>query len=114
MISLETGGFIIFFWKTIRAIVTDLMAVLSDKQLKRLSEHKYKRDGGYTLLEPQLQPFWNWVVEKCPTWLAPNTITFVGLMVNVFTSLIIIFYIPDNKEHVSSSNYLYYMYVCIV
>jgi len=100
MLVLETGV-IIFFWKTIRALFREAMAVLSDKQLKKLAQHQYKREGGSTLLEPWLQPFWNWVVQQCPLWWAPNAITFIGLLINVVTSLLIIFYNPDGKHSVS-------------
>ncbi|KAF6029573.1 CEPT1 [Bugula neritina] len=74
------------------------MDVLSARQLKNLAEHKYKRDGEYTMLEPLLQPFWNWTVSKCPLWWAPNAITFIGLMINIFTSLLIVIYNPDNVQ----------------
>ena len=91
MIIYETG-FIIFIWKTINALMSEMMAVLTDKQLKKLTEHKYKRDGGYTFLEPYLQPFWTWLVEKCPLWWAPNAITLIGLFVNIVTALVIVEY----------------------
>lgn len=100
MIIVETGV-IIFFWKTINALLSEMMAILSEKELKKLSEHKYKRDGDYTLLEPYLQPFWNWVVDKCPLWWAPNAITLIGLLINIATSLLIIYYNPDNKHQVT-------------
>lgn len=101
MIIWETGIFI-FFYKTARALAREMMEVLSDRQLRKLSQHKYKRDGGYTLLEAWLQPFWNWTVEKCPMWWAPNAITFIGLLINVFTSLLVIIYNPDGQQSVST------------
>ena len=33
------------------------------------------------------QPYWCWLVTKVPLWLAPNLITFIGLLINIFTSL---------------------------
>jgi len=99
MVVLE-GGVIYFFWKTIKSFKSEMMDVLSARQLKNLAEHKYKRDGEYTMLEPLLQPFWNWTVSKCPLWWAPNAITFIGLMINIFTSLLIVIYNPDNVQKV--------------
>lgn len=96
------GTSVVFFiWKTINAIIDEMMAILSDRQLKNLADHKYKREGDYTFLEPYLQPFWNWVVGKCPLWWAPNAITFVGLLINIATALLIIYYNPDNNQQVN-------------
>lgn len=100
MLVFETGC-VFFFWKTVRALMQEMMEILSHRQLKKLEEHKYKREGEYTLLEPYLQPFWTWTVEQCPLWWAPNAITFVGLLINIFTSLLVIAYNPDGKGNVS-------------
>uniref|UniRef100_A0A1B6EBK0 diacylglycerol cholinephosphotransferase n=1 Tax=Clastoptera arizonana TaxID=38151 RepID=A0A1B6EBK0_9HEMI len=70
--------------------------ILSPGQLKRLGEHKYKYDS-VSLLDPFLQPFWNWLVSQVPLWLAPNLITIVGLIVNILTTLILVWYSPDAK-----------------
>ncbi|KAM8972731.1 cholinephosphotransferase 1 [Pelodytes ibericus] len=70
---------------------------LTDLQLKRLGEHKYSASGR-SLLEPLMQIYWNWLVEKVPLWLAPNTITSVGLFLNVVTTLILISYCPTATE----------------
>ena len=73
--------------------------VLSSSQLKRLNDHKYSCTSS-SLLEPYLQPWWNWVVSQIPIWLAPNLITIMGLFVNIFTSIILIFLKPDHNEEV--------------
>lgn len=33
-----------------------------------------------------MQPFWCWLVTKVPLWLAPNLITFIGLVINIITT----------------------------
>ncbi|KAK4011968.1 hypothetical protein OUZ56_021071 [Daphnia magna] len=71
--------------------------VLDDKQLKRLKEHKYSCISS-SVLEPLLQPWWNWVVQCLPLWLAPNLITITGLILNIMTSLVLVYYNPDGKE----------------
>jgi choline/ethanolamine phosphotransferase len=43
------------------------------------------------------QPYWNWLVSKLPLWLAPNLITIIGLLVNILTSLVLMYYNPDAK-----------------
>ncbi|XP_053572959.1 cholinephosphotransferase 1 [Bombina bombina] len=66
-------------------------------QLKRLEEHKYNASGR-SLLEPPMQIYWNWLVERIPLWLAPNTITIVGLILNVVSTLIVVAYCPTATE----------------
>ncbi|KAF5901654.1 cholinephosphotransferase 1 [Clarias magur] len=66
-------------------------------QLRRLEEHRYSAEGR-SLLEPPCQLYWNWLVQQIPTWLAPNTLTITGLIVNVFTTIILVFYCPTATE----------------
>ncbi|RWS31084.1 cholinephosphotransferase 1-like protein [Leptotrombidium deliense] len=73
--------------------------ILTQQQLKRLSEHKYLSSGN-TLLDPFMQTFWRYFVEKLPRWLAPNLMTVIGLAVNAFTTLILICYSPDARQSV--------------
>ena len=74
--------------------------VLTPGQLRRLTEHKYSAEG-VSLVEPTMQHFWRWLVEQIPLWWAPNALTLVGLIVNVLTTLILVFYSPDAKQEVS-------------
>ncbi|XP_016990958.1 cholinephosphotransferase 1 isoform X1 [Drosophila rhopaloa] len=71
--------------------------ILSAQQLRKLSEHKYSCTST-SLLDPLLQPWWNWLVAQTPLWLAPNLITIVGLIVNVVTTLILICYSPNGVD----------------
>lgn len=74
---------------------------LSAAQLKRLEEHKYSASGR-SLLEPPLQIYWTWLVQQIPLWVAPNTLTIVGLVINVLTTAVLVFYCPTATEEVSS------------
>ncbi|GFY70700.1 hypothetical protein TNIN_274251 [Trichonephila inaurata madagascariensis] len=71
--------------------------ILTPVQLKRLSDHRYN-SCGRTLFDPIVQPFWNWLVLKLPLWLAPNLMTITGLIINIVTSLILVFYSPDATQ----------------
>ena len=73
------------------------MEVLNQEQLRRLKTHKYS-SSGTSIAEPVMQVFWRWLVELFPRWVAPNTITVVGLMINVTTSLLLMFYCPTAVE----------------
>jgi len=46
------------------------------------------------------RPWWNFVVGLMPMWIAPNLITIIGLAVNVFTSVIHLYYCPTATEEV--------------
>jgi len=74
--------------------------LLSEVQLRRLKEHRYSAESS-SLFDPLLQKWWNWLVTQVPLWLAPNLITSLGLLVNILTSLILIYYSPDCKQTVS-------------
>ncbi|XP_037792634.1 cholinephosphotransferase 1-like isoform X1 [Penaeus monodon] len=75
------------------------MRQLDDSQLRRLEEHKYSCMS-VSLMDPLMQKWWCWLVEQCPLTLAPNLITITGLAINIFTSLILVYYSPDAKQEV--------------
>ncbi|XP_068611169.1 cholinephosphotransferase 1 [Brachionichthys hirsutus] len=74
---------------------------LSPAHLKRLEEHKYSASGR-SLLEPPFQIYWNWLVQQIPTWIAPNTLTISGLLVNVISTLVLVCYCPTATEEAPS------------
>jgi len=71
--------------------------ILSDKELKRLKDHQYS-SSCCSLLDPLMQKYWNWFVTLVPLWIAPNLITMVGLMVNIVTTLVLVFHCPTATE----------------
>ena len=77
-------------------------SVLSGMQLKKLGEHKYSCTSN-SLFEPYLQPWWTFVVNCLPLWLAPNLITITGLVINIVTSLVLVYYNPDGTQEVKLS-----------
>lgn len=81
----------------------DSQRILSPAQLKRLSEHKYSCASD-SLLDPVLQPYWNKLTSCLPLWLAPNLITVAGLIVNILTTLVLVWYCPDAKAEVKISS----------
>ncbi|XP_043932587.1 choline/ethanolaminephosphotransferase 1 [Protopterus annectens] len=78
---------------------------LSRHQLKRLEEHRYN-SVGRSLLEPLMQGFWEWLVGRLPVWIAPNLITIVGLVINICTTLILVYYCPSATEEAPMWVYL--------
>lgn len=78
--------------------LSKMPAVLSNAQLKNLDEHKYSSEGA-TILDPIYQPYWRWLVEQMPLWLAPNLITTIGLVINVVTCSILFLYSPNGDGY---------------
>lgn len=66
------------------------MAVLSPYQREMLKKHVYKAEGCSITETLVLRHFWNWLTARFPLWLAPNTITMVGLVITLCTTLSII------------------------
>lgn len=76
---------------------------LSPAQLKRLEEHKYSASGR-SLFEPPCQIFWNWLIQQIPTWIAPNTLTIAGLLVNILSTVVLVYFCPTATEEVSDAS----------
>ncbi|CAN0260373.1 unnamed protein product, partial [Discosporangium mesarthrocarpum] len=67
--------------------------VLSPTALDRIVSYKYK-PGTYTWLDNQLTPFWNWTVTLLPRSMAPNLVTFTGLLLVSMSSAVLTAYSP--------------------
>lgn len=48
-----------------------------------------------------MQCYWEWLVARVPSWIAPNLITIIGLATNVFTTLVLVYYCPTATEQVT-------------
>jgi len=64
--------------------------VLSSLQRDNLKKHVYKSEGCSLVEDLFLRYFWDWLTARFPLWLAPNTITFIGFVVTMTTSLSVI------------------------
>eukprot|EP00731_Ephydatia_muelleri_P005962 Em0003g210a len=53
--------------------------------------------NGISIIEQYLQPIWRELVEKLPLWMAPNLITFTGLMVNLASTVFIVAQDPNGE-----------------
>ena len=53
------------------------------------------------MLTSNPQVFWCWLVERVPLCIAPNMITLVGLLVNIGTTLVLVYYSSDGHSTVS-------------
>lgn len=55
------------------------------------------------MLDFIMQKFWRWCIDNwIPEWWAPNAMTLVGLIVNVFTCSLMVYYSPNAKQDIPS------------
>lgn len=73
--------------------------LLSERDLDMIVAYKYK-PGTYTHLDNLLTPYWTWAVTLLPTWMAPNLVTFLGLVGAAVASLLVTSYAPSFEGHV--------------
>jgi ethanolaminephosphotransferase len=57
--------------------------------LVHIALHKYK-SGTYTPLDNALNGFWFACAERLPLWMAPNMVTLIGLLFNVFAYVLVV------------------------
>lgn len=89
----------------VRNAVMDIFqkeSYMDTDQLKRLKDHQYKADDKSFLTRVFFRYFWDWITQFYPLWLAPNLITFAGLIVNSVGTLILAYYSPDCAHLVSN------------
>ncbi|XP_035699600.1 cholinephosphotransferase 1-like [Branchiostoma floridae] len=58
------------------------------------------------MTHPLTRIFWNWLVKRFPLWVAPNLITLFGLVINVVTSLLLLYHSPTAREEAPAWAYL--------
>ncbi|XP_018018413.1 cholinephosphotransferase 1-like isoform X4 [Hyalella azteca] len=72
---------------------------LSPQQLAKLKQHTYSCTN-CSLFDPFMQVWWCWLVQQFPLNIAPNLITVIGLLVNVLTSLLMVYFSPYADQEV--------------
>ena len=60
-----------------------------------------------------MQPYWRWLVTKVPLWLAPNLITFVGLLINTCTTLPVVLLDRNAQGLVSVTSWMSVNLICV-
>ncbi|XP_041988733.1 ethanolaminephosphotransferase 1 [Aricia agestis] len=66
--------------------------ILSQEQLEGFSKYKYNSIDTSILSNYVMHPFWNWCVQFCPMWIAPNLLTFTGFLLTVLNFLLFSYY----------------------
>lgn len=75
---------------------------LNDDQLEAMKNHQYKGSNSSMLYQHVLRPFAVFWVELTPRWIAPNTITLVGLLFPSISFVVMGYMNPTFDEPVPS------------
>eukprot|EP01091_Cochliopodium_minus_P011063 TRINITY_DN3072_c0_g1_i1.p1 TRINITY_DN3072_c0_g1~~TRINITY_DN3072_c0_g1_i1.p1 ORF type:complete len:378 (-),score=67.64 TRINITY_DN3072_c0_g1_i1:106-1239(-) len=67
---------------------------ISERGLKNLDNYSYHGTDESFLGNNVLCHWWNWLVLQMPITLAPNLITFIGLLANIVAYIVVIYYSP--------------------
>ena len=73
------------------------MGVLGQDALEDIASYKYHA-GTYTWLDLKMTPYWNFVVEFLPMWMAPNLVTLMGTIVTTVTTCVVLYFSPHLTE----------------
>ncbi|XP_013183063.2 ethanolaminephosphotransferase 1 [Amyelois transitella] len=65
---------------------------LSQDKLEGFEKYKYNSIDTCILSKYVMHPFWNWCVQFCPVWVAPNLLTFAGFLLTVLNFLLFSYY----------------------
>ena len=64
---------------------------LTKQNLQNIQSYKYETNGA-TYLDGIWDPWWNFVVNCTPKWVAPNLITISGLIVPILAFVYMLYY----------------------
>lgn len=81
---------------------------ISEKGIENLHYYKYNGVDNSFCARLFLNSYWEFVVSKIPTWIAPNVLTLCGLGFMVFGAILSIVYSPTYTEEVPGSVALTY------
>ncbi|CAB3223752.1 unnamed protein product [Arctia plantaginis] len=65
---------------------------LSEDKLEGFDKYKYNSVDTSILSNYVMHPFWNWCVQFCPEWVAPNLLTFSGFLLTVLNFFLFTYY----------------------
>ncbi|KAG8933449.1 hypothetical protein FRC03_012313 [Tulasnella sp. 419] len=81
------------------------------QNLENLKKYKYSAIDKSILSKYVLNPFWNKFVTIWPLWVAPNTITFMGLCLVLFNLATLVYYDPHyliDSDHAGPPKWIYF------
>lgn len=81
------------------------MGLFNTRQVKAVKAYEYVSEN-YSISEPHLYVLWNWLFKFIPATWAANTLTLLGIHINIGTAFILLSYNPDGLSTVSVINFV--------
>jgi len=75
-----------------------MIEYIKDSDIKALKKYKYSSVDKSLIQKYILNPYWCWLVQRVPEWVAPNLITLSGFMFMVFSICLLLVYGPNWEE----------------
>lgn len=85
-----------------------MIRYITEEYRKNLSTYKYSGVDKSLISQYILSPYWNWLVQQFPLWMAPNLITFIGFCICVGNLLTLLYFSPDLAE--PCPNWVYFTF----
>jgi phosphatidylglycerophosphate synthase len=85
---------------------------LGTSEVQGLRAYRYKGSASSFLDVKVLGPFWTWLVEWVPLWVAPNLITLLGLVILLSSTIIIQLQTQTLQEEVPAWSW-YLLAICL-
>jgi len=82
---------------------------VTEKNLKALDKYKYVGNDR-SILAPYFQYWWRFAVNYLPEWLAPNTVTLIGLFFMIASYFVNVYYCPNVKGIAPAWTYLFHAF----
>ncbi|CAM9696655.1 unnamed protein product [Heterosigma akashiwo] len=82
--------------------------IINAKAAQNLRNYKYVGSDNSLLYKYLLSPFAQYCVDTfVPSWMAPNVITLMGLLIEVFTLCVVMFYCPQFAGDENTPRWIY-------
>lgn len=88
------------------------MTFFDDNDRKQLKNYKYV-SGTYTYCDNLLNPLYVYLTTWFPEWVAPNLITFIGVLFSISSTIAYLYYKPNFQGYAPSWVYFYSAF-CVV
>lgn len=88
-----------------------LKEYLSKEDIENIKTHKYQTTG-YSWLDKQIDPFWNWCATKLPHAISPNMVTLSGVLIQMSAIVLIFFHDISLTKAVPTWMLFYFTFVC--
>ncbi|VDM15648.1 unnamed protein product [Hydatigera taeniaeformis] len=90
------------------------MPLFSEAMIDGVRTHKYSCVDTSPLSNYILHPFWNYIVQYCPKWVAPNTLTVLGFGLTVLNFSMLTFYDWDFRSPYDTPRFIWLLSALLI